>query len=236
MKGFWRYVTAGVGLAIAMTSVLLATGSVAGADPGQVSVQRFMTDGDAESFFGGCDFLIPPGPLSCHETYVAVFKEGVSGFPTSTAPAQTPWEIFIQDHTVTFATGGPDAVPVFSDERTGLLIDPTVSFDEQHLSFLSVDAQVPMSDGSTFDFQGTWSATSDLMQFGNDGPSLNSFGLPRHYVDSCSTVNDQAHQNVRLANMSGELNGTPVQSYPDLGLDFIAHNHFIFIDVTHGSC
>jgi hypothetical protein len=225
-----------VALAVACTAYLGGSAGVAPADPGQVSVQRFMTDGDAESFFGGCDFLIPPGPLSCHETHVEVFKEGVSGLPSSTAPPKTPWRIFIDDYTVTFATGGPDAVPVFSDERTGLLIDPTVAFDEQHLSFLSVRAEVPMSDGSTFDFQGTWSATSDRMHFGNDGPSLDQFGLPRQYVDSCSTVNDQAHQNDVLANMSGELNGTPVQSYPDLGLDFIAHNHFIFIDVTHGSC
>jgi hypothetical protein len=195
-----------------------------------------MTDGFAESYFGGCDFLDPPGPLSCHETHVQVYKEGLADITASTAPPKTPWVIFVDDYTVTFATGGPDAVPVLSDERTGLLLDPTVTFDEPHLSFLSVDARVPMSDGSTFDFQGTWSATSERTQSGNDGDTLLFAGLPRHYVDRCTTINDQAHQKDRQATMTGTLNGSPVQSYPDLSLDFIAHNHFIYIDVAHGSC
>jgi hypothetical protein len=215
---------------------LFASASSASADPGQATVSRFITDGIAQSAFGGCDFLIPSGPLACHETAVQVFKEGVSGSPGSTAAPKTPWVITIDDYMVSFVTGGPDAIPVFSDERSGILLNPTVTFDQQHLSFLSVDADVPMSDGSTFDFQGTWSATSARMQFGNDGPSLDDFGLPRHYVDNCSTVNDQAHQKIRVADMIGTLNGAPVQSYPDIDIDFIAHNHFVFIDVAHGNC
>lgn len=219
--------------AVAAVASLLGTGPVAWADPGQVTVQRFMTDGDAETLFGGCDFIIPPGPLTCHETYVAVFKEGVSGVPTGTAPPKTPWRVFIDDYTVSFASGGPDAVPVFLDDRTGFLTNPAVTFDQQHLSFLTADAQVPMSDGSTFDFHGDWSAISDRLQYGNNGQAL---GLVRHYVDRCNTANNQAHQKYRIANMTGTLNGVPVQSYPGLGLDFIAHNHFILINVTHGDC
>jgi hypothetical protein len=218
------------------TVVLFAPAPSVAADSGQATVSRFITDGIAQSAFGGCDFLIPPGPLTCHETAVQVFREGASGSPGSTAPPKTPWVITIDDYTVSFVTGGQDAMPVFSDERSGFLLNPTVAFDQQHLSFLSVDARVPMNDGSSFEFQATWSATSARMQFGNDGPSLDEFGLVRHSVDSCNTVNDQAHQKIRLADMVGTLNGAPVQSYPDIDIDFLAHNHFVLIEVAHGNC
>jgi len=218
------------------TVSLLVSVSLAAADPGQVTVQRFKTDGDAVTYFGGCDFVNPPGPLSCHETRVEVYKEGVSGAPASTAPPKTPWAIFIDDYTVSFTSGGPDAQPTYSNERTGFLLNPTVTFDQQHLSFLNVDAQVPMSDGSTFNFTGKWSSVSDRVLSGNDGNGLQQFGLVRHSVDHCNTVNNQAHQKYVIANMTGTLNGIPVQSYPDLGIDYIAYNHFVFIDVTHGSC
>jgi hypothetical protein len=222
--------------AVAAVASLLGTGPIAQAAPGQATVLRFMTDGYAGTYFGGCDFINPPGPLTCHETHVEVFKEGVSGVPTGTAPPKTPWAVVIDDYTVSFASGGPDAVPVVLADRTGFVLDPAVTFDQQHLSFLTVDAQVPMSDGSTFDFQGDWSSISGRFQFGNNGPSLQDFGLVRHYVDRCNTANNQAHQKYVIANMTGTLNGVPVQSYPGLGLDFIAHNHFVFINVTHGSC
>lgn len=223
-------------LALIAIGALCVTTSTVVADPGQVSVERVMTDGFAESFFGACDFNVPPGPLSCHETHVQVFKEADSLFSPSTAPPKTPWAIFIDDYTLTFETGGPDAVPVFSDERTGFLLRPTVTFDQQHLSSLAVEAQVPMSDGSRFGFHGVWTATSGLMQFGNDGPTLNDIGIPRHYVDRCETFNAQAHQKFRRAKMTGTLNGAPVQSYPDLHLDVLAYNHFVFIAAAHGSC
>jgi hypothetical protein len=205
---------------------------------GQATVLRFKTDAFAESAFGSCDFLYPPGPLTCHETDVQVVKEGVGGVPGGTvAPPKTPWAIFIDDYTLSFTSGGPDAVPVLSDERTGFLLDPTVTFDQQHLSYLTVDAQVLMSDGSTFHFAGDWTAVSGRTLFGNNGPALGQFGEVRHHVDRCDTTNFQAHQKYVFATMAGTLNGSSVGSYPDLvGLDFIAYNHFIDIAVTHGDC
>jgi hypothetical protein len=226
-------------LAALATAVLCATASSVAADTGQATVERFYTEGIAQSFFGECDFSTPPGPLTCHETLVVVFKEifkEASGSPDWTAPSKTPWIITIDDYDVSYASGGPDAVPVFSNERSGLLVGPTVTFDQQHLSSLGADARVPMSDGSTFDFHGTWAATSDLSQFGNDGPSLADFGRTHHYVDACTTINSQAHQKFRSATMTGTLNGAPVHSYRNLDIDFLAYNHFVYVAVTHGDC
>lgn len=225
-------------LLISILVPLAAAASVA-ADPGQATVEHFKTDGIAQSFFGGCDFEFPPAPLSCHETEVVVFKEGFNegGLGSSgVAPPKTPWVITVDDYTVTYATGGPDAVPTFSDERSGFLLNPSVTFDQPHLSFLSVSAQVPMDDGSTFTFQGTWRSTSGVMQFGNDGPSLVDFGRVPHYVDTCTTVNSQAHQKFVSATMSGTLNGVPVHSYRNLDIDFMAYNQFVYLDVQHGDC
>jgi hypothetical protein len=223
-----------LGLAAA---ALLATASIASADQGQASTVLFKTDGFAESFFGGCDFFVPPGPLTCHETHVQVFKEGVSGTPTGVSPPKTPWAIFVEDYDVTFTSGGPDAVPTFTNYRSGFVLDPAVTFDQPHLSYLTASAVVPMSDGTTFDFNGGWSSISDRMLFGNDGPALGGFDLIHHYVDRCTTINSQGHQKYVFARMTGTLNGTPVGSYPDLvGLDFIAYNHFVLINVTHGGC
>ena len=94
-----------------------------------------------------------------------------------------------------------------------------------------------MSDGSTFTFQGDWSAISDRVLFGNDGPVFPGIGLARHYVDRCTTINAQDHQKDVYAYMTGTLNGEPVHTYPgNLGFDYIAYTLFHIIDVTHGDC
>ena len=93
-----------------------------------------------------------------------------------------------------------------------------------------------MSDGSTFDFQGVWTAISDRYIFANDGPTNAFEGLPRHYVDNCTTINDNAHQKFVDAAMSGTLNGQPVHTYSAFPAGDIFYNHFVYVDVTHGSC
>ena len=57
-----------------------------------------------------------------------------------------------------------------SDVIEGSLVDPVASSDDQRVSFATVAATVPMSDGSTFDFQGTWSGYGERWVFGSNGP------------------------------------------------------------------
>jgi len=217
---------------VAGIAASMVSGAKAG--PGQATVAHVPVYGVAQSYFGDCDFESAPGAISCHETYVIVFREADSSAGQSVAAPKVPWSIFIDDYTATFA--GADAQPTFTNERTGTLLDPTVAFDKTHLSYLSVAAQVPMSDGSTFDFRATWTRTSAVSKFGNDGPLIDEQGLIRHSVDRCTTSNTNAHQKFVLANMSGTLNGAAVRSYLTFAIDFIADNHFTYIDVTHGSC
>ena len=202
------------------------------------SVLRVDSAGVASAAFGTCDFVFPPAPLTCHETFVLLFREVRSDSGGSVNANDAPWNVFILDHTITFTSGGPDAEPVESDVRLGSVEVANVGFDLQHLDTASVtDAQVPMSDGSTFSFSGTWQRTSAITVYGNDGPQNQDEGLMRHSVDACTTSNNNAHQRLAFASMSGTLNGTPVHSYQSF--DFgaaLSVAHYEYINVTHGGC
>ena len=89
-----------------------------------------------------------------------------------------------------------------------------------------------MTDGSTYQFTGTWEAWSDRFVYGINGPA--SF-QDHHYADRCVTLVLNGDQKFRFAHMSGTLNGTPIQSYTDF--DFAAtifNNDFQQITVQHG--
>lgn len=115
-----------------------------------------------------------------------------------------------------------------------LLPDDAASADVVHLTTASVRAQVPMSDGSSFDFAGTWAAWSDRLVFGSTGPAT---GRARHYVDRCLTSVSLGHQKVRFAHMTGTLNGEPVRSYTSFeDSATIFNNDFQYVDAPHGGC
>jgi len=222
--------------ALAICGVLtVAVPGVALPDAGQATVLRLkQPSAGALAFFGDCtDPISPTVGTVCRESFVIVFRETRVLDGGSNAPSQAPWAVYATSYTLTFVA--PLTDPVVSDQIEGFVLDPpVVSSDREHLSTATVAAQVPMSDGSTFNFQGTWTATSDRVVYGNNGPDA---GLPRHLVDECSTANANAHQKYRLATMSGTLNGQPIHTYSvldDAGVIF--YNHFVYIDTTHGAC
>jgi hypothetical protein len=203
------------------------------------SVVRVDTDGLVSAFFGGCDFFVPPGPVSCHETSVLGFREAREDRGGSVNARSLPWFFVIDDYTVTFTSADPNVPPVFSNERFGSVeLTSGVDMDLQHLDTATVtDAQVPMDDGSTFTFSGTWTKRFEVT-YGNDGPENADEGIPRHFVDNCVTFNANAHQKIAFASMTGTLNGQPVQSYHSF--DFAAtlsNDHYRYITASHGgSC
>ena len=73
---------------------------------------------------------------------------------------------------------------------------------------------------------------SDRQHFGHDGP-LGGF---RHYADRCQTFIQQARQNFASADMTGTVNGQPVQSYPWDFAAAILHNNYTYIIGTHAGC
>ena len=154
----------------------------------------------------------------------------------SVAGPKTPWSAFLSEATLTF---GPDGDFVVSDERTGFLpvIDPAdVTYDQQHLAFASLKAEIPWDEGGTSTVDFTLEAISDRFLYGNDGPALDDFGLVRKFVDKCSTQVNQAHQKSRIASMSGLFDGAPVHTYTSFPSGAISYNHFVSIDVTPGWC
>jgi len=200
------------------------------------SVRRFKTDGYASTYFGTCPADPVPVGTVCRDSFLEVFREGVAIDGGSVAPPKTPWSVYLFQATVTFEADG-DVVE--SDVREGFLpvIDPaTVTYDREHLAFASVRADIPMDDGTTASVNFDWRAISDRFVYGNDGPALQSFGFIHKFVDKCETVVNQGHQKLRVAAMTGTLNGAPVSSYTDFPAAYISFNHFVSIDVAHGGC
>jgi hypothetical protein len=218
--------------------IVLLVGLPAAADPGNADILRVrQPSAGALAWFGDCTNVVdPPSGTVCNESFVLFFRETRVDGGGSNAPSQAPWAIYVQNYTLTFGTPGTD--PITTDFFDGFLLNPPVAIsDRQHLSSAAVAAQVPLSNGSTFDFQGAWTATSDTFVYGNNGPQNDSEGLPRHYNDKCTTFNANAHQTLRYATMRGTLNGYPVRSYASLeDAAEIFDGHFVYIDVSHGGC
>ena len=227
-------------LAALAVCAVVAVAVPAGASPGSGQATIFRVkqpSAGANANFGDCPDIasLPPVGTVCRESFVVFFREtGVLG-GGSVAPSNAHWTIFATTYTLTFAV--PDADPLVSDVIEGSLVDPVASSDDQRVSFAAVAAMVPMSDGSTFDFRGTWSGYGERWVFGSNGPLNIGNGVPRHYVDKCTTSNANAHQTGRFAKMNGTLNGQPVHSYTFVDeAGSIFYNHFVYVDVTHGGC
>jgi len=126
------------------------------------------------------------------------------------------WSVLVEQYGLEFTSDDPDVDPIGPiDYAVGAIDDPAVTFDDQHLDFATLDAAVPMSDGSTANLHMRWTPTSARQVYGNDGPFLAGNGLARHFNDGCVTANTNAHQKVRFGVAAGTLNGTPFRSYGD---------------------
>ena len=87
-----------------------------------------------------------------------------------------------------------------------------------------------------------WTAASDIYVFGNDGPF--GFGLPRHFVDRCVTVIENAHERFTTAHVTGTINGISVDAFgpsylpwpgtgPHDARGAIFNNRFTVLVVSH---
>ena len=222
-------------------SLLAGLGSASvSADSGQATNLRMkQPSAGGEAYFSpDCPDSATPPPAGtvCHENYVIVFRETRVDGGGSNAPSGAPWSIFVTAYTLTFTDADGDVV--ISDQTFGFAQGDQVaaSSDDQRVSSLTAVASVPMTDGSTFDFTGTWTGFGDRWVYSNNGPENDAEGIPRHYVDRCTTSNANAHQTGRNATMSGTVNGAPVHTYVAFPAGDIFYKHFVYITVTHGSC
>jgi hypothetical protein len=143
------------------------------------------------------------------------------------APSKAPW-IFCADAVRVDGTGAdePFVTPLRSGCGEGL---GDAHVDEQHLEVASVSAQIPMSDGSIFDFAGTWQATSARFVYGNDSPAT---GAPHHFVDGCPTGVAIGREKLRYASMTGTLDGAPVHSYSGGSAGIFSGNYRYIFQAT----
>jgi hypothetical protein len=121
-------------------------------------------------------------------------------------------------------------------EVFGLTFMNTGTYDAQHLDFASVQAAIPMSDGSTFEVDLRWSADQPRDLFGNDGPVSEGEGFPAtHFRTQCLTANYLDHQKFRHATVAGTLGGVPTTEYASQNAAII-NGWFHWTEVVHGNC
>ena len=222
-------------VSLALAWMIAAAVVPSGASAGQATVVRHPVYGGMEASFGTCPDVpeLPPPGTVCVDHYVLVWRGVTVVGGGSVAPPGAPWNVYAE--TVRLEFTGADE-PVVTVLRSGSVEGPAGAFavERVHLTTGSATVAVPMSDGSTFDFSGTWRAVGRRQVFGNDGPAT---GAPRHLVDRCRTFNALGHQKFRPAAMTGTLDGLPVHSYTSFDLAAtIFNNAFRYIDVVHGSC
>lgn len=134
----------------------------------------------------------------------------------------------------------PDGSVELISEVDGIAEQVESTFDEKHLRYASVRADVLMSDGSTRSVELAWDGTNAQVRTdGNNGPFNQANGISRHYVDRCITENDHAHQTYRAnVQVTGTIDGTAVEHIPFMAPfdPFLGRGQLIYVLVTHGGC
>ena len=214
---------------VVLSGVVLGLAAPAAAGP---LITRHPIYAGAEAYFGDCPLVPEPVGAFCTENHVRFYRGYYVEGGGSVAPSKALWYADAQTYRIDF--DGTDEPPL-TFLRTGeaVLAAGQATADPVHLRTASGTFSIPMDDGSTFAFSGTWTAYGPREHYGNDGPSS---GVPTHFNDRCFTANAHAQQNFAAARMTGTLNGQPVQSYTDGDTAFIFNNAFRYVDVPHGGC
>jgi hypothetical protein len=208
--------------------------SAAGSD---VTVERVPVYGGADAFFPNTcpNVELPPAGTVCEDSYLIFAREAdiINGGPAS--PDATAWSVYADTYRSTW--DGIHDYPIDSTYiRSGEVeISATaVDVDTVHLATASLTVSIPMDDGTTYNFDGTWRATEPQQVYGHDGPHT---GFPPHYVDRCLTFIANGHQKFRWGEMTGTLNGEAVHSWiSDPASAAIFTGRYSYVTVPHGGC
>jgi hypothetical protein len=228
----WRKASLRI-VVLAMLSALLPT--LAGATPAfgaNADVYRHPVYEGAEAYYGTCPAAGGPAGTSCLDNYLIVYRGWAVDGGGSLARPKATWAVLVLRLRVDF--DGTDEPPVtVLAEGDGPPVG-RADVDSVHLQTADATFSLPMSDGSTYRFSGTWTARAPRQVYGNDGPAG---GLTTHFNDRCLVQNAHAHQKFGFSTMTGTADGVPVRSYGDF--DFAAtvfHNDFTYITVPHQGC
>ena len=223
--------------AILVMSALVVLGGLTPAHAGNGHTFHYTVDGVAEVFGSTCPFgdWVPLVDTVCEDWLVTLYRT------TPDTPKQhnrSPWRLeLIRAVALVHPDGSVDLI----SEVDGIAEQVESTFDEKHLRYASVRADVLMSDGSTRSVDLAWDGTNvPLRTDGNNGPYNQANGIGRHYVDRCITENNHAHQSYRAnVHATGTIDGTAVEGMPFMAPfdPFLGRGHFNYVLVTHGgSC
>lgn len=222
-----------VGLVLSMAGASVTGPAFSAAGHTDVSVVHETVDGIFRGYPGDCPDELPATPLVCHEWDLTVYRNGFNDHPGGLAPPKHPWVLIALRHTLTFAGG--DVEPVESEVGFGFRDGVDVTFDRTHLGSATVRAHdLALTDGTTVDLDATWTATSDLFRYGNDGPALVGPDNPRHFHADCITLNNDGHQVFRTARVDAVVNG--IASNYSGAYGFLSTGHYTLIEVHPHSC
>jgi hypothetical protein len=236
-------------VAAVATAIVLASGPQAKAANSNNDHFRHPAQG-ALALYSTCPFdgTLPPNTRVCDDYTVWYLRSttvlGSGALGMATQPFVAAFEHFkwdgIEDEPISLEWGEtPDVVG---------------SYDKTHLSYAHFDgATVEMNNvdlqtgeltptGETVTLGPfTWTAATGIYRFGNDGPVLES--LPPNVRDRCHTTVSQAHQNFRVAHVTGSVEGLELDTlypsqflpdHPENTPGAIFNNSFHVIDVAHG--
>jgi hypothetical protein len=244
-------------LVVAMaTAIVVASGQQAKAANSLNDHFRHPGQG-AQAVYSNCPFQgpLPPNTSVCddydvrYQRSTAVFGGGALGM------AQQPFVVIFQHFTWDVSGDGQNENDwrLNSYER-GETADVVGSYDKTHLASAHFDgATVEMNkeDLQTGELTPTgetvtlgpfaWTAATGIYRWGNDGPSLED--LPPYVRDRCHTTVSQAHMRVRMAHVTGTVEGLQLDTLytnqwlpdqPENTAGAIFNNDFQVIDVAHG--
>jgi hypothetical protein len=230
-RGRFLVIGATLGIVVAMTGAPAASSSPSSQASASMVIEK--VDGIFRGYPGDCPDDLPATPLTCHEWDLTVFKAGGTYSDGGVAPPKTPWILIALHHTLTFP--GDFGEPVESDAVNGYAEGVDVTFDRQHLSLATLRApDLHLGDGSIVDLEATWTAVGDRQLYGNDGPSLEEFGLVKQLHTDCFTTVSQGHQKFRSAHVRAVIDGA--ESRYDGIYAYIAFNQFLTVTVVPANC
>jgi hypothetical protein len=224
-----------LGMAIVL-SVLIPTAALGNGQANHLA--RQFAEG-AVLYTDSCPLTTPAVDTPCIAITVFYFREDLPNGGLVSAPSvpggrgRVPFDALaiVEDVVI-----HPDGSAELKGSIDGQTFTNSGTYDAQHLEFASVQAVIPMSDGTTFTVDLQWTADGDRQLFGSNGPASEEDGLPEaHFRTPCLTANYLDHQKFRHAVASGTLNGVPTSDYA-FHEAAVFNNWFHWTEVTHANC
>lgn len=234
----------GTSLRIRIFTLLAAVGltiSVPGAAQAKADVNHLVRQWaeGAQQYVDTCPLSNPVVDTPCTAYTVSYAREDTPNGglnPDPSVPAGRAKAPFAAIALIEDVVVHPDGTADSTERAFGLTFDAIGTYDKTQLSFASVSASIPMSDGSVFGVNVAWVGDGVIHKFGNSGPESEYEGFPaQRFHDACTTGVFNDHQKYANAVATGTIGGVDIASFGYRSA-YIFNNWFHWTIVTHGNC